>query len=160
MIHLRCETKRSGIDTQRLRRDVRKVLRAMRMDHCALSVSLVPDDRIRVLNREHRGKDAATDVLSFPLYDSGELPAQRGSPVSASDPERLLGDVVIGLDTAQRQAAQYDAPLQNEVNRLLIHGILHILGHDHERAGERVRMEAEERRLAAIVGMPWPYDGA
>ncbi len=130
----------------------------MRLDHCTLSVSLVPDDRIRVLNREHRGKDAPTDVLSFPINPSDF--GDRAKPAGSLVPEQLLGDVVISIDTAQRQAAEYGASLQNEVNRLLIHGILHILGHDHEQAGERVRMEAEERRLAAIVGMPWPYDGA
>jgi probable rRNA maturation factor len=65
---------------------------------------------------------------------------------------------VISVDTARRQAADYDAPLQNEIYRLLIHGILHVLGHDHEEPAERAAMEAEERRLAAAVGMPWPYE--
>jgi probable rRNA maturation factor len=89
-------------------------------------------------------------VLSFPLYEPGE----EGHP----EGERLLGDVVISIDTARRQAAEYDAPLQNEIYRLLIHGVLHVLGHDHEEPQERSEMEAEERRLAAAIGMPWPYD--
>lgn len=72
-------------------------------------------------------------------------------------PERLLGDVVISVETARRQAAEYGAPLENEIHRLLIHGILHVLGHDHEEPQEREVMEAEERRLAAAIGMPWPY---
>ena len=71
--------------------------------------------------------------------------------------ERLLGDIVISVPTAARQAAAYDAPLEAELQRLLIHGILHLLGHDHERPAERAEMEAEERRLAAAIGMPWPY---
>jgi probable rRNA maturation factor len=145
-IYFRSEVKGSGVDARRLKSDARKLLRAVGEDSSALSISLVGDGEIAVLNREHRGKDKATDVLSFPLEPSADMP------------ERLLGDIVISVDTARRQAAEYDAPLQNEINRLLIHGILHVLGHDHEESAERARMEAEERRLAAIIGMPWPYD--
>jgi probable rRNA maturation factor len=64
---------------------------------------------------------------------------------------------VISVDTARRQAADYDAPLAREVERLLIHGLLHLLGHDHLEPLERAAMEAEERRLADAIGMPWPY---
>ncbi len=79
----------------------------------------------------------------------------------SADPEideRLLGDIVISIDTARRQAADYDAPLQNEIYRLLIHGLLHVMGHDHMESDERAEMESEERRLAAAIGMPWPYE--
>ena len=69
----------------------------------------------------------------------------------------MLGDVVISVETARRQAAEYDATLQRELYRLLIHGLLHVLGHDHEEAGERAEMETQERRLAEAIGMPWPY---
>jgi probable rRNA maturation factor len=151
MIYFRSEVKRSGVDTRRLKTDARKLLKAAGEEHAALSLSLVDDREIAQLNRQHRGKDRATDVLSFPLYEPQELRRARM-------PERMLGDVVISVDTARRQAAEYDAPLQNEINRLLIHGILHVLGHDHEDAAERAAMEAEERRLAAAIGMPWPYD--
>lgn len=155
MIYFRSEVKSSGVDARRLKNDARKLLKAAGEDESAISISLVDDAEIAALNREHRGKDKPTDVLSFPLYESDEL----GSLGNSGDaPERLLGDVVISVDTARRQAAEYDAPLQNEVNRLLIHGILHVLGHDHEKPSERAVMEAEERRLAAAIGMPWPYD--
>jgi probable rRNA maturation factor len=69
----------------------------------------------------------------------------------------MLGDVVISVETARRQAGEYDAPLQRELYRLLIHGLLHVMGHDHESPGERRVMEREERRLASSIGMPWPY---
>ncbi len=69
----------------------------------------------------------------------------------------MLGDIVVSVDTAARQAADYDAPLEREVQRLLIHAVLHLAGHDHLEPGERARMEAEERRLAGAIGMPWPY---
>jgi probable rRNA maturation factor len=150
MIYFRSEVKNSGVDTRRLKHIASKLLREMDEAQSALSVTLVDDREIRTLNREHRGKDKPTDVLSFPMYEPGEAPGAHG--------ERLLGDVVISVDTARRQAADYDAPLQNEIYRLLIHGILHVLGHDHEEPAERTAMEAEERRLAAAIGMPWPYD--
>jgi probable rRNA maturation factor len=69
----------------------------------------------------------------------------------------MLGDIVVSVDTARRQAAEYDAQLAREVQRLLIHAVLHLAGHDHLEAGERAVMEAEERRLADAIGMPWPY---
>jgi probable rRNA maturation factor len=150
MIYFHNAVKNSGVDTRRLKSVANKLLRAMNEAGSALSISLVGDREIQELNREHRGKNKPTDVLSFPLYEAGEA--------ALGDGERLLGDVVISIDTARRQAADYDAPLQNELYRLLIHGILHVLGHDHEEPAERAAMEAEERRLAAAIGMPWPYD--
>jgi probable rRNA maturation factor len=149
VIYFHNEVKKSGIDVRRLKSVARVLLREVDEADSALSLSLVGDGRIQELNREHRGKDKPTDVLSFPLYEAGEE--------SHAETERLLGDVVISLDTARRQAAEYDAPLQNEVYRLLIHGLLHVMGHDHEEPDERTVMEAEERRLAAAIGMPWPY---
>lgn len=150
MIYFRSEVKKSGVDTRRLKSVARTLLREVEEADSAISISLVDDAEIHALNREHRGKDKPTDVLSFPLYEPGE----EAHPHA----ERLLGDIVISVDTARRQAAEYDAPLQNEIYRLLIHGVLHVLGHDHEEPAERAEMEAEERRLAAAIGMPWPYD--
>jgi probable rRNA maturation factor len=133
-----------------------------------VSLSFVRDGAMRELNREHRGQDAPTDVLSFPLFPPEAFdrrgrtrPRRTRRPAlrQAQDdrPERLLGDLVVSVDTARRQAAAYDAPLEREVERLLIHGVLHLAGHDHLEPGERARMEAEERRLADSIGMPWPY---
>ncbi|GAC1505331.1 MAG: rRNA maturation RNase YbeY [Vulcanimicrobiaceae bacterium] len=123
------------------------MLEAVQEGHAAISLSLVGDDEMRELNRLHRGKNRATDVLSFPLQ-----PDQ-------SSPERLLGDIVISVETAARQAAGYDATVRAEIDRLLIHGVLHLVGHDHEERVERARMEAEERRLAESIGLAWPYEG-
>jgi probable rRNA maturation factor len=69
----------------------------------------------------------------------------------------MLGDIIISVDAAVRQAADYDATLDAEIGRLLVHGVLHLLGHDHEEAGERARMRREERRLARCIGLAWPY---
>jgi len=101
-----------------------------------LSIALVSDREMRALNRRWRGKDKTTDVLSFPLQD----PA-------------ALGDVVISMDTARRQARAGGWPLSAELRRLLAHGILHCRGYDHEDPRDARRMAAAERRLLGAEGM-------
>jgi probable rRNA maturation factor len=147
LIHYRNEVRRSGVDARALKATMRALLENVDESESAISLTLVDDATIQAINREHREKDKPTDVLSFPL-----------EPSEFEGPERLLGDIVISIDTARRQAADYDAPLQRELYRLMIHGLLHVLGHDHMEPEERRVMEAEERRLAAAIGMPWPYD--
>ncbi|MBN1208568.1 MAG: rRNA maturation RNase YbeY [Myxococcaceae bacterium] len=110
---------------------------------CELSLSLVGDRAIRRLNRTWRKKDKATDVLSFP---AGELP--KGTPGP-----RQLGDVVISLDTAKRQAKEYGRSLEAEVSRYLAHGLLHLLGYDHERPQDARKMAALEEKLLGEGGM-------
>ena len=100
-----------------------------------LSLALVRDRRMRALNREWRGKDRPTDVLSFPQHG------------------RSIGDVVISLDTARRQAREGGWSLAAELRRLLAHGLLHCLGHDHQTAAQARRMAAAERRLLGREGM-------
>jgi probable rRNA maturation factor len=143
-----------------LRGTLERLLAEVDARDATVSLSLVRDGEMRDLNREHRQKDAATDVLSFPLYEPDAFERNgRTHPRAAVAGERMLGDIVISVDTAQTQAAAYDAPLEREVERLLIHGVLHLCGHDHEKTGERRLMEREERRLAEAIGMPWPYLG-
>ena len=146
MIYYRNDVRRSGVNGRALVATARRLLDVAGERRSALSLTLVNDEAIRSLNRDYRGNDRATDVLSFALDGDGQAPA-----------ERLLGDVVISVDTARRQAAEYDASLQRELYRLLIHGILHLLGHDHEAANERRIMEREERKLADAIALPWPY---
>jgi probable rRNA maturation factor len=155
VIHYRNDVRQSGVDARALKTAMRKLLAAVGVPQSSISLTLVDDVTIRNLNREHRGKDKPTDVLSFPLAEMTE--GARCARDDQERPEYLLGDIVISVDSARRQAADYDAPLQNEIYRLMIHGLLHVLGHDHEEAAERARMEAEERRLADAIGMPWPY---
>jgi rRNA maturation RNase YbeY len=126
----------------RLGRSGRRLLTALGRREAELSVVLVSDRLIRRLNREWRGKDRATDVLSFAQQEGGG-PA----------PAALLGDVVISLATAKRQAKERGEPLAAEGERLLIHGLLHLLGYDHERSvTEARRMQRRERALAQALG--------
>jgi probable rRNA maturation factor len=101
-----------------------------------LSIALVTDGEMRRLNRRWRRQDRPTDVLSFPLGERG-----------------ALGDVVISIDTARRQARAGGWPLAAELRRLLAHGILHCRGFDHERAGDARRMAAAERKLLGGEGL-------
>jgi probable rRNA maturation factor len=106
-----------------------------------LSVVLADDASIRGLNRQYRDRDRPTDVLSFPLR-KGEY-AGVGS---------ALGDVVISIDTARRQALENGFTLDEELERLLVHGVLHLAGYDHEiSAREARRMQRQERRIRAIL---------
>jgi probable rRNA maturation factor len=150
VIHYRNDVRGSGVDARALKATVKALLQALDEENSAVSISFVNDAAIRKINREHRGKDAPTDVLSFPLIDDSMPDPEIG--------ERLLGDIVISVDTARRQAAEYDAPLQREIYRLVIHGLLHIMGHDHMEPDERAEMETQERRLAGVIHMPWPYE--
>ena len=100
----------------------------------AVTVALVPDRRIRALNRQYRGKDQATDVLSFPAEEPGQL-----------------GDIVIALGVARRQAAAAGHPVGTELRVLALHGLLHLLGYDHEQDdGHMARLERRLRRKAGL----------
>ncbi|MEE2779513.1 MAG: rRNA maturation RNase YbeY [Myxococcota bacterium] len=119
-----------------------------------LSLVLTDDPRIAVTNETWRGVSSPTDVLSFPM-DEGEVLSSGG----AQDP---LGDVMISLDTAGRQALEHGLTMEEEVTFLLVHGFCHLLGHDHAEPEEAARMRAEEDRLLALVAPdlrrpPTPY---
>ena len=121
------------------------MLHALRLPAAELSVVLCDDPTIHALNRDHRKKDKPTDVLAF---------AQReGKPVKGT--RDLLGDVVISLDTAQRQADEHDRSLWDEVTMLLAHGLLHLVGFDHRtRAEERIMNARADVLVAAAQATP------
>jgi probable rRNA maturation factor len=116
------------------------VLRALGQAEAEVGILIVNDRRMRVLNRTFREKDRPTDVLSFPLQLELRPRGRRAGPL-------LLGDVVISAETARRQAREQEVPLRRELARLLIHGMLHLLGHDHELPDEARRMRRIENRL-------------
>lgn len=131
----------SKVDVQSLHRCALQVLKALDLSRSELSLALVDDQEIAGLNGEWRGKPRATDVLSFSLVE-GDHADHRGG---------MLGDVVISVETAARQAAERHRGLDEIVTRLMIHGVLHLIGHDHEDDDEATRMSAEERRLWQVV---------
>jgi probable rRNA maturation factor len=118
------------------------MLSALELPEAELSVLLTDDVGIQELNREHRSKDKPTDVLAFPMDES------------VPDPRGILGDVVISLDTAERQARSRRRPLLEEVRFLLAHGVLHLVGYDHAEPAEKREMVAMTRRLVRAAPLP------
>jgi probable rRNA maturation factor len=141
------------VDKRRLGAHLRGMLKELGHAKAVVDVSLVTDAEIRQLNKDYRGVDAVTDVLSFAMSE-------------ADGPEvmEILGDLVVSLDTAERQAAEVRATSQGqdpqalqgyglaeEVLFLATHGLLHLLGHDHLETAEAEAMEALERRFIGVV---------
>lgn len=120
-----------ALDARCVKRRAERMLSALGRARAELSIVLTDDPQIEVLNRTHRRKAKPTDVLAFPMDATGAGPSGK---------MQLLGDVVISLDTAARQARARRRPLMDEVTHLLAHGILHLAGFDH-------RTDAEERRM-------------
>jgi probable rRNA maturation factor len=131
------------LDTALLQRRAEQILEGIEHGESELSLSLVDDPAIAELNLSYRKLDSPTDVLSFSLLE-GEESTFRGN---------LLGDVVISVETAARQAQEQGVSLDEELARLLIHGVLHLIGHDHMEPDEAERMQAEERRLSEVLAL-------
>ena len=110
-----------------------------------VSVVLANDEYIHALNREYRGIDRPTDVLSFALNE-GEEPEVIGGPE-----EVLLGDIIISIETATRQATEYGHSLERELAYLTVHGILHLLGYDHMIEEDKQKMRREEEHVLSLL---------
>ena len=116
-----------------------------------VSVVLTDDAYIKKLNREYRGIDAPTDVLSFALNEDAE-PVNEEPQIANSPGETLLGDIVISLEAVERQAKEYGHSPERELAYLLVHGMLHLIGYDHGNEIARRRMRKEEERILSAVG--------
>jgi probable rRNA maturation factor len=114
----------------------------------AVTVVLSDDDSVQALNGQWRGRDRPTNVLSFP---AGPLPP------GAEDQPGPLGDIVLARQTLEREAADEGKPLEHHFAHLVVHGFLHLVGHDHETDDEAEAMEALERLVLADLAIPDPY---
>ncbi len=124
--------------------DLEKIDGAVQVD-----VTLVDDAQIREINAEHRNMDVVTDVLSFPLGENGEF------EVNHDTGEKLLGNIVLSLETAEKQAEDYGHSFNREVGYLTVHSMLHLLGYDHVNGGlEAVRMREKEETVMTQIGLP------
>ena len=117
-------------------------LRQAEFDGDAVTILLTDDDSVRDLNARFRGKDYATNVLSFP---------------APQNPEGHLGDIALAFDVCAREAAEQGKPLVHHLQHLVAHGVLHLLGYDHETDAEAEHMEGLERVILAGLGVPDPY---
>lgn len=120
------------IPREALIESIRRVLKGEGRDHAAVTIIFVDDAYIRRLNREYRHLDRATDVLSFEMDDDTTLD------------QNLLGEIYISMDRAQDQAVRYHVSVDEELQRLVVHGCLHLLGYDHHRTAERKVMRQKE----------------
>lgn len=143
-IFIYCSLKRASIRRATLSRVTRSLLHRLGEAEADVSIGFIGDARMRRLNRTYRRQDRTTDVLAF---------AYREAPNAASS---VLGDVVISIPRARRQAKAWQRSLDEEVLRLLIHGILHLVGYDHEQSRrEARRMQRKEAGLwQTIVPIP------
>ena len=115
-------------------------------ENTSISVSFVDMNEIHVLNREYRGVDRATDVLSFPMFEPGEI-------TLLEDGETELGDVVICREKAKEQAEEFGHSYERELIYLFTHSIFHLLGYDHENEDEKAEMRAKEELVMEKLGI-------
>jgi conserved hypothetical protein TIGR00043 len=122
-----------GVESKLLSKIAHRALEVLGLSKVELSIALVSDAQIKRLNKRYRNKDKPTDVLSFPIGEKVE-------------DWLILGDIVISVDTAKRQAQELGHSLEEELKRLLVHGLVHLLGYDHELGGEEEKkfFELEE----------------
>ena len=112
-----------------------------------VSVTFVDNDQIRRLNAEFRNKDSATDVLSFPMGENGEY------DLNPSTGAKLLGDVVLSMEKAAKQALEYEHSFEREVCYLTVHSMLHLLGYDHMNSEEKAVMRMKEETVMSKIGL-------
>ena len=155
-VALRVASARARPHASRLRKDAARLLAAIGLKRSELSIIIVDDATIRGLNREFRGKDSPTDVLSFSQVEEiGAAPPDLHKLVDR--PGLMLGDVVISIDTALKQASRYKVSPAMRLRTLMIHGVLHLVGYDHERSRADARkMFARERELAGAIANSKP----
>lgn len=140
-VQIKSQRRMAGLRSRKIKQALTRVLGGLALHDAELSVLLTDDATISDLNRRYRGKEGPTNVLAFPMSE-GAFPEGR----------MMLGDVVVSVDTAMRESIQSGEPLESRILRLLLHGLLHLLGHDHESSpSEARRMREEEEKLLALA---------
>jgi probable rRNA maturation factor len=155
-IYIKNQQRLIKVNQQRIRSHLRKALSLLELPKAEISILLVNDSRMRILNYQYRGLDRTTDVLSFPQISDFNFcnSAFRISHSAFSIPqsEILLGDIVINLHQTKRQAAEHGFTLDEELRLLLIHGLLHLLGYDHEKSKYQTnKMRVKEKELLDAI---------
>ena len=128
------------VDVEKLEKILQEMLDYLKLENVEVSVLLVDNEEIKKLNEEWREKDRPTDVLSFPINEE--------TPYGC----KLLGDIVISVPYAKEHAKEFDNTFQEEIVRLLAHGLLHLLGYDHERSEEdaKIMFQKEKELISAV----------
>jgi len=132
----------TGLKSQKIKRNLERILKDLGCPDKELSILFTDDIRIAHLNNRYLGRKGPTNVLAFPM--------EEGPTSNFESP--MLGDVVISVSTALREAKKHGEALEHTIDRLLIHGLLHLLGYDHQKStAEAKRMEKEEKRLITLI---------
>lgn len=118
-------------------------------DGAEVSISFVDNEQIRIINRDYRGKDQPTDVISFALEEMGEGEIE----IIGADIPPVLGDIIISVPKAKEQATEYGHSLMRELGFLAVHGFLHLLGYDHETEEEEKEMFAKQEQILEKYGL-------
>ena len=149
-IQIRMDCPPPGLDEQKIKVKAKRVLEDLGCHDKELSILFTDDEHMAELNQQDRDKEGATDVLSFPMMENLD-----GETAPAFFELVMLGDVVVSVDTALRDAEELEQSFERTVDRLLIHGILHLLGYDHEKSQvDAMCMTKEEERLMAHLEKP------
>lgn len=136
---------------------VRRAIKAAAPRCAEVSVLLTDDNRIRKLNREWRGQDKPTNVLSFPAVPAARPSRTSGRSRAAMGEKIFLGDMIIAYQTTAREALADHKPFAHHLAHLAVHGFLHLLGYDHESDEDAEAMEKLERRILSRIAIPDPY---
>jgi len=120
------------------------------LGNAEVAIMLTDDAGVRTLNRNWRGIDKATNVLSFPAL-------QPSRPRAPGDAPRMLGDIAIAYETTRREADDEQKSFEHHLSHLAVHGFLHLIGYDHENDAEAATMEEAEREILSQLGIPDPY---
>ena len=132
--------------TEKAQKTIKEVLRVEKIEeNVEVSLSIVDKDQIHILNRDYRDVDRPTDVLSFPMDEEGF--DNEGNPIL------LLGDIVICLDVAKEQAADFGHSLEREIMYLICHSTLHLLGYDHIEEADKRQMRSKEKEIMKNLGV-------
>lgn len=118
-------------------------------EECEVSITFVDNETIRNLNKEYRGKDSATDVISFALEEMGD----DEMIIIGAEMPRVLGDIIISIDQTKIQAEEYGHSFNRELGFLALHGFLHLLGYDHIEKEEEVIMFAKQKEILGKYGL-------
>jgi len=153
-IHLKNQQRAKSLNLRRIRKDLSGALSLLGCEEAELSILFVGSAKMKQLNTLYRGIPKETDVLSFPMHEEISFYSRAGRSTPYDSP-LVLGDIVISVPKTIRQSREYETSFQDELRRLLIHGLLHLLGYDHEKSRyQKVLMEKKEKEiLHAFAGL-------
>jgi len=147
MIHIKNSQKKIKFDTKAYAQDAQKLLEYLKYSDFNLNIWLTTNTTIQKYNRLYRNKNKATDILSFPFH---EIAAGKRIKAKTED-EKYLGDIIISLEYVHRDAEKYEVTFEQRMNRLLVHGICHLLGYDHIKDADYKIMYALETKLMKSI---------